>query len=346
MKRLFASILPFILLAGHIYCIELKRVETWNFKQIYKGQIISSFFDSSGDLIITFGIQPVLLNKNNSIPFATFGQGPNEITHLYTLCKYNEDLALFEDVNKIKVFTKKGGTYLWKETLWLRRDSLPFFLKSALFYKGYFFLAGMKILRFPAPDNMDTANLQIFEQHSNSPGKSIMLEVGIKPDRQYEIERFLLPYKDHVLYLKQNEMKIHFISIDKLEVDKTIQLFTPTFYRSMPKNFYIWKDYKGNHREYLIDLETWAMSYSAITNVIIYKNDHLMVQIRTCSQENGKFAILLYDLKNNYQLEGLIFLNDLLLAERDGYIYCYKGGNPGLDDTAERNEIIIYRIID
>ncbi len=39
-----------------------------------------------------------------------------------------------------------------------------------------------------------------------------------------------------------------------------------------------------------------------------------------------------------------IWLNDLLLAEKDGLLYCYKDGNPDLDENVEDFEIIIYKL--
>jgi len=346
MRRVLIFILINILSTGYIYSIQLKKIESWKFEQTYGKQITSSFLDFSGDLIIIFKTQPVIFNKNKCLPFATFGQGPDEITNLYTCCEYDGKLMLFEDVNKIKVFKKKGDSYVWEQTIWLKREPLPFFLKAALFYKGYFFLAGMNILNFPGPDSMDISNLQIYEESSKSCVKNLMLETGLKPDRQYEIERFLLPYQDYVLYLKQSEMKLHYISIQNLEVEKTVNLITPSFYKPMPKDFYIRKDYKGYLREYLMDLETWATSYSAITRAVIYKNHYLMLQIRSCSEGNGKFALLLYDLKNNCSFKDFIFLNDLLLAEKNGIIYCYSGGDPGLDNEAKETEVNIYKIIE
>jgi hypothetical protein len=335
-----------IILPGYLLSIELKKLDTWKFERTYGKQIITSFWDSSGDLIVVFGIQPVILNKNKCIPFATFGQGPDEIINLYACCEYNGNLALFEDVNKIKIFKKKGENYSSEQTIWLKRDPLPFFLKSALFYKGYFFLAGMKIQNFSQSNSMDISNLQIYEESSKNWVKSLLSEMGLKPGRQYEIARFLIPFKDYVLYLKQNELKIYYISVRNLEVEKAVNLVPPSFYKPMPKDFYARKDYKGNHREYLLDLETWATNYSAITKAVIYQNDCLMVQVRNCSKEGGKFALLLYDLKNNCSYKGYIFLNDLLLAEKNGIIFCYSGGNPGLDDEAKETQINIYKIIE
>ena len=345
MRRVCFFILFGILSTTFNYGIQLEKIDCWKHDQTYWGPISGSFLDFSGDLVLKFNKGPVVFNKNESVPFALFGQGPDEITQLFTICEYREDLALFEDINKVKVFKKTGSTYTWKQTIWLKRDPLPLFLKAALFYKGHLFLAGWNVQGIPtSPDTMNVANLQIFEENSKSPGKNIILETGVKADRQYEIDRFLIPYGDHVLYLKQSEMKIIFVSLKTLDVEKSIDLSIPRFYKPMPKDFYMRKDYKGNHKDYLIDLENWSTSYSAITKAVLYKNDYLILQIRTCSEQQGKFALLLYNLKNSCSLDGVYFINDLLLAERDGKLYCYKNGNPDLDEDAETTEINIYGI--
>lgn len=325
----------------------LKKIDCWKHDQTYWGPISGSFLDFRGDLILKFNKGPVVIDKNASVPFAFFGQGPDEISQLYTICEYNEDLALFEDINKIKVFKKTGSTFTSKQTVWLKRNPLPVLLKAALFYKEHFFLAGWNVQGVPtSPDTMNVANLQIFEENSKSPGKYTIFETGVKADRQYEIDRLLVPYGKHVLYLKQSEMKVVFVSLETLDVEKTIDLRIPSFYKPMPKNFYFRKDYKGNHKGYLMDLEEWSTSYSAITKAVLYKSDHLLLQIRTCSEQEGKFALLFYNLKNNCSLDGVTFMNDLLLAERDGNLYCYKNGNPDLDEDTETTEINIYRVND
>lgn len=346
MRRFFLIILSGTLLTSFDYGTELKQVNCWKYEQKYWGPITGSFLDPAGDLILTFKRGPVIFGESRSVPFAPFGQGPDEVTRLFTICSYRENLALFEDVNKIKVFKKARSTYVWKQTMWLKRDPWPLFLKAALFCHGHFFLAGMNILDIPKSEgNIRISNLQIFEESSKSSGKNIVLETGVHADRHYEIDRFLIPYGAYVLYFKQNEMKIHFISLDKMEEEKSVDLHTPGFYKPMPHDFYVRKDYQGNHKEYLMDLDEWATSYSAITKVVVYQNSHLILQIRTHAEPQGKFALLFYDLNRNCALEKTIFLNDLLLAERNGCLYCYKNGNPDLDEAADKTEIIIYKIV-
>jgi hypothetical protein len=347
LKILIAVFILLALSTDFIYGIQLEKVGSWKHEERYQGPISGAFFDSQGNLILTFRKHPVAVNKEKTIPFATYGQGPDEATRVYTICDYRGNIALFEDIDKIKVFQAQDEKYVSKQTIWLKRDPFPFFLKTALFYQNYFFLAGLKIMNVPASaDKMDIANMQIFDDCPETPGKNILLENGVKMDRQYEIERFLIPYNDYVLYLKQSEPKIYFISLKTLEVEKSVKLAVPEIYKPMPKDFYMRKDYRGDHTAYLIDLETWATSYSAITRAILYRNSYLLLQIRTCAEKPARFVLLFYNLKNDCSLEKVIYLNDLLLAEKDGLLYCYKDGNPDLDENAEDFEIIIYKLQD
>jgi len=347
MKRLcnLIEVLPIMLCFA--YGIQLEKVGSWKHEEKYQGPISGSFFDSQDNLILTFRRHPVAVSKNKVVPFATYGQGPDEATRVYTVCQYRREIALFEDIGKIKIFQAQGEKYVSKQTIWLKRDPFPFFLKTALFYQNYFFLAGLKIMNVPASaDKMNIANMQIFDESPKTPGKNILLENGVKIDRQYEIERFLIPYDDYVLYLKQSEPKVYFISLKTLDVEKSVKLTVPEIYKPMPKDFYMRKDYQGDHTAYLIDLETWATSYSAITRAILYRNSYLLLQIRTCAEKPARFALLFYNLKNDCSLEKVIYLNDLLLAEKDGLLYCYKDGNPDLDENVEDFEIIIYKLQD
>jgi hypothetical protein len=262
-------IVVFILLAlspGFIYGIQLEKVGSWKHEERYQGPISGAFFDSDENLILTFRRHLVAVSRDKVIPFATYGQGPDEATRVYAVCAYQKEIALFEDIGKIKIFQAQGEKYSSKQTIWLKRDPFPFFLKTALFYQNHFFLAGLKIMNVPASaDKMDIANMEIFAKDSQAPGKNIILEDGVKMDRQYEIERFLIPYNDYVLYLKQSEPKVYFVSLKTLDVAKSVKLAVPEIYKPMPKDFYMRKDYRGDHTAYLIDLETWATSYSAIT---------------------------------------------------------------------------------
>ena len=94
-----------------------------------------------------------------------------------------------------------------------------------------------------------------------------------------------------------------------------------------------------------MDLDTWAKSYPAITKAVLYGKNFLLLQMRTCRESPGKFALLLYDLEKDASLEEIVYMDDLLLAERDGRLYCYQNGNPDLDEDADATAVNIYKLI-
>lgn len=347
MKRLIVVFLTAAMIPALVLGTRLERIDHWKHEQTYWGPISGSFLDSAGDLILMFRKSgPVAVSHDKTAAIAPFGQSPDEATQVFTVCEYRGDLALFEDVNKIKIFRRTGKTYHGEKTIWLKRDPFLFLLKTALFVNGRFFLAGVKILNGPvSAEKVDIANLHVIEEDSSSPGRSIILERGIKFDRRYEIERFLIPYGNDVLYIKQSEPRILFISQKTLGVEKTLELKVPDFYKSLPRDFYALKNYQGSLSAYLLDLDTWAKSYSAITKAVLYEKNFVLIQMRTCRESPGRFALLLYDLEKDGSPEEIVYMDDLLLAERDGRLYCYQNGNPDLDEEADETAINIYKLI-
>jgi hypothetical protein len=90
-----------------------------------------------------------------------------------------------------------------------------------------------------------------------------------------------------------------------------------------------------------IDVETWATGYSSITEAAVDGN-WLVVQVRTCSTKEKKFALLFYNVENNFKLEKTVFTDDFLLDVKDGKYYCFANGDPGRDDDTDQCIINIY----
>ena len=147
-------------------------------------------------------------------------------------------------------------------------------------------------------------------------------------------------YKDRVYFLSENELKVHVVSLKELKVEKEVVLEIPKFYKKMPDGFYGWKKYEGSDKGFTRDIEYWKTSYSRINKVII-EGDFLVLQIRTCSENLKKFALLFYNAAN-FKLEKTIYTDDLLLCSRKGKYYFFAGGDPGLDDEADEFKINIY----
>ena len=150
MKRLVVVFLTAVMIPAFALGTRLEKIAHWKHAQTYWGPISGSFLDSAGDLILTFRKSgPVAVSQDKTAAIAPFGQSPDEATQVFTACEYRGDLALFEDVNKIKIFRRTGKTYHGEKTIWLKRDPFLFLLKTALFVNGRFFLAGVKMLNNP-----------------------------------------------------------------------------------------------------------------------------------------------------------------------------------------------------
>jgi hypothetical protein len=80
---------------------------------------------------------------------------------------------------------------------------------------------------------------------------------------------------------------------------------------------------------------------SSITEAAVDGN-WLVVQVRTCSAKEKKFALLLYNVENNFKLEKNVFTDDFLLDVKDGKYYCFANGDPGRDDDTDQCIINIY----
>ena len=84
--------------------------------KIIKG-INRSIVDSSNNLVALFAGNDgnIIINKKKTIKFAPYGQGPSDLSGSWAFYNYKYgDIAIMDWLDKIKVFTLKKGTYIWK----------------------------------------------------------------------------------------------------------------------------------------------------------------------------------------------------------------------------------------
>jgi hypothetical protein len=224
---------------------------------------------------------------------------------------------------------------------WIKRGPSAFFMKEALYHDGKFFLVGTEFVK-QSPKSADVAFIKIIDLKSSGFSKSLINEQQKMPNRLYELQPQIMYFNGSVYFMRQNGLKLYRISTNTLEQSKVIPLAIPGFYKSMPENCYVFKQYKGNS-EYLKDLESWMTSYSSITKAVITKSGYLIVQIRTCNQKMKKFALLFYNCNDHFNLSNVIQTDNLLLGVKADRIYCYQNGDPSVDEAGEVG-INVYRI--
>lgn len=122
---------------------EFKQVDQWRNNGTF-GIDIYSIINPQNQLVAGFSmIGNMIITPRKIIKFALRGEGPDEVTGFKTAFIYKGDLAIVERPDKIKIFNKKGETYVWKETKWIKRSKWIHIIKDGIFYDNKFFFAGM-----------------------------------------------------------------------------------------------------------------------------------------------------------------------------------------------------------
>ena len=67
----------------------------------------------------------------------------------------------------------------------------------------------------------------------------------------------------------------------------------------------------------------------------------MVLQVRTCSKELKKFAMLFYNV-DTLKLEKTVFTDGFFIGARDGKYYFYHNGNPGRDEGVDECIIDVY----
>jgi hypothetical protein len=345
MKRM-AAISMFFIMTIMVYGEwDLRVIDRWKFDETINGTVWHSLVDKDDHLVVAFfrtGLR--LITPNKMIAFAPFGQGPNEVENFEAMTFYNDGIAIFERLEKAKIFTKKEGSYAMKEILWFKRGGIFSFLTTAaLFIDNKWFLAGLGNLERKGKISQYYC-LNVFDNNRKPMKKLLTFKRPDQDDYYHLIRHHCASFNDLVFILKANTLKMAVISSKDAEVVKEVTLEPPSFYKKMPENYYLHKDnHMDQPRQLLLDLENWQTTYSRITRAVVDGN-YLVLSVRTCSKNHKRFALLFYNAKT-YKLEKVLFTDDFLLAAKNNKYYFYANGEPTLDENTDKCIINVYKLI-
>ena len=309
-------------------------------QQIYT-RFIDSLVDTSGQVVGIFERSSVLgriITNKEIIPFAPYGMGPDDLFVVFGMCDYNNDIAFLEKNNKVKIFTKKGNTYTWKETKWLKMGEYPPLNNDILFFNNKWYLGGIHFINVDNKKQV-VSLLQVYSK-DGKPLKELIEREYPARNYKYEMDHFVMAHKNYVYFMVENELKLYEIADDQLKILREIKLETPAFYKEMPENFYQFKLYDKDPMDFIRDIHNWKSSYSRVTRAE-FSDNFIAIQIRTCSTNQKKFAMLFYDAAG-FQLKEIFFTDDYFIGLRNGKFYFYGNGEPGLDDGTDKCIIQIY----
>ena len=319
---------------------DFKLIDTWDHgdKEIYT-EIIDPLIDNQGNIVTMIGgkVGSRIISKTDNFIFAPFGQGPSDLLLVMAQCPYKNDIAFLEYPNKIKIFAKQDKTYVWKATKWLKQSYYPNLVRDMIFIDNKWITGGYKLLK--EGSNVQLAALvNIFDEE----GKLLkeLLKKEFPTGKRYGSEDYYLTVNnDLVFFMVEYELKVHEISPSRMVVIREIPLTIPPCYKKMPEDFYnfiLYKEDKGLS----LDYQRWKTGYSYITRVVV-EDGYLVIQVRAFGENQKKFALLFYDLKN-FNLTLTYPIDDYFLGARNGIYYFYRNGNPGYDEDTEQCIINLY----
>lgn len=316
-----------------------KRVQQWTHDAVF-GRDFFTFIDNDNHMVGGFGqIGCRIITPDAIIEFAPRGQGPGDLMTFSAAFPYKGDIMVIEMAGKAKIFTKKNGTYAWKETKWFKTGKYAYNPTEGVFFDDKIFLTGEELLGLDGTAK-NVAFLKVFDDNGK-PLKSLIKKTYTESNRFYMMNHHVAGYKSGtIFFLPANSLTATEISSKNLEEVKEVALELPPFYKKMPLDFFAYRKYK-NPQNLLVDLEKWNTTYSSITEVAVDEK-FLVVQVRTCSDKLKKFALLFYNVENNFKLERTVFTDDFLLDVKDGKYYCFANGNPGRDEDTDKCVINIY----
>jgi len=342
-KKLFAIGMLMLFAVLFLQGKELKRIDQWRHEGAF-GFDFFSIINQNNHIVAGFALTGCrIISPDKITSFGPRGQGPSDLEGFKTAFLFNGDLAVVERPDKMKVLSLKNGTYVWKETKWLKRGPGMHQIKDGIFFDNKFYIAGWEKIYLDDRNSFEYSLLKVYDT-KGSPIKQLIREKYTKPNQFYLIKNFVVGCQsDRVLSMSANKLTLYVISSKQLKVVKQVDLEAPSFYKQMPDTFYIWKKY-GETRSFTKDYEEWEMGYSSIQEIVVSGNQ-FVIQIRTADEEKKKFALLFYDL-DSFKLVDTIFIDDFLLDEKDGKFYCFANGNPGLDEDTDECVINIYNVVE
>jgi len=334
-------------LSHSIYSLnQIVLTEKWEYTEDIPGRIQYSTIDKDGcPVACFFKIGNRMLLPKKVIPITPIGQGPDEVMNVASIFIYQGiDLAVGEDPSRIKVFQKDNESYKFKKNIWLKRGPNFHLTANTLYFDKKIFISGFEMMSYN-PSVMQISYVKVYDEDGNYLknllNESIPTEI-LKTKNIVELRRYILNYKDKIYYLVENDLKVNVISGRNLTEEGQFKLKLPDFYKKMPDDFFLMSKPGESFAEKELNMEHWLVSYSRITKTVVEK-DWLIIQVRTCNPKLKRFSLLFYN-AGNFNLEKTFFIDDLLLGAKDGKLYCYGDGDPGLDDEVVKTVIKIYSI--
>ncbi len=326
--------------------VEFRQIKQWNHgnKELYE-VLYCTVITNDGNVVIRPGAkkESVLITPEETVFFAPMGQGPSDIYLPISACNYSEGIAYLEFQKKIKIFSKKNNTYTWKETIWLKGQFAPMG-RDILFYNGKWFIAGSNAQAYDSRKKIRTDFLlEVFNNKGEIVKGFFHIQYKDKVDNGSK-DYFLALNQSHIFFMIENELKTVEIDADELKILREIDLEIPEFYKKMPGDFYILKEYHMDTNRFMKDTELWKIAYSSITNIDTC-DAFLVVQVRTCSDKMQKYAVLFYDV-NTLKLKKTFFTGDFFIGAKNGFYYFYANGNPGYDEEADKCIINLYSFVE
>jgi len=336
------SLSSYIFLSSFTYGDEhFKLQETWVMPEDYYGKIFYSTIDNDSHIVGTlYKTGNIIISRDKTILFSTFGQGPNEVMDVRAIFYIGNELAFFEGPERIKLFQKNKDSYEYKRSVWLESSASFHIVTNGLYCNSKIFLAGFEKLDFGNKESKASL-LKVYNEKGDFLKNMIIIEIK-KNQRKYMMDRFVMAYNNQVFFISENIPFVHIISADTLEEIDQIQLELPDFYKTMPKDFYSHEGAYKSFNEFMLDSDYWKTYYSIITKAIINEGN-LIIQIRTCDKKRKKFAVLFYS-ADSFKLNKILFINDLLLGADKNYYYFYANGDPMFDEEADKSEIHVFSL--
>ncbi|MDD8020791.1 MAG: hypothetical protein PHU81_06370 [Acidobacteriota bacterium] len=326
-----------------LFSQEIRLVKQWHHQADFGGEISHCLLDKDNDLIVVHCPGISMINENKFTTFATWGQGPNEIDSIFAICDANGDLAVFEYYSEVTLFEKDARGYHEKSHKWLKTEPGSFYLRDAFFAQDCFFLAGL-VIKERNKDKSIGALIRVYNDKLQKIEKDLITVQYTEPSYFEQIRKHFAVDGQRLYFMSQNELKLYQISLETITLDKNIELKPPDFYVPMPRSFFTYNKKYDNDRSLWSDLVTWYTSYSAATRMAILQGGYLVIQIRTCHPNMKKFALLFYNIRNNFSLDKIISQDDLLLAGKGDLLYCVHNGDPIIDLEANRVVIDLYQV--
>jgi len=316
----------------------LVEVDKWRYPEIkLHGYIFDARIDDDDNLILMFFKDGIfVVSKSAAYPISRYGQGPGEITNWRTMYLNQVHLVDVETSGKLLFFKKVGSLYKYDKVEWIKGLN-NVFVKSAEQHNSRWFFTGFCYDNEAALKKGKLAGhfISVFE-NGNLKVKLLYREF---PQKYYAhlIRTFIREKDDRFYVMIETEPKIYILDPQKLEITKEVKL-------QMPDNFIPAKEktfLRRPDKPVPLQYEEWELSYSRVENFLV-SNDYLIVQIRNPFGQKGKFELLFYN-PESFVLEKSLFINDVLLAEKNGAYYFLENGDPGLDEEAEKLIINVYK---